>query len=978
MYFYAAGSGCGKGNLWYAGMKKDRKYWIIIVSLLAVSVVIILCSFAVFFHNNAERVERTNLYYLEQDSGRLAEQIDVNFRDCQNYLKNISSIFADSSIENLDEMQMLLERMATESPFDNLYFTYPDGTSYRFSGENKNVAEREYFQKALQGEAGITEPFISKMTGRRIIICYQPVEKNGDICAVLLGVLFTDTIEEKLKTIFMNEKVYSAIISEDGNILIGSNDTLNGKNLLEEIQSWEVLGENSIEGMKRNMCERRSGLLTYKGLEDTSMVIYRPLGKNEWYLIQNLPSAVLRNMKGAINTAAVYLAIALSFGFLALFLAFFLWLRKRHGELYVENQRVHAILESSYSLIVEFDELDKKAKWYGDAEKLFMTEKKHMELKQIMPPEDWALFEQQMQDVRNGKEYATELRLKCLNGEFLWCNCHLRTIRSLDGKIISILGVIRNIDEHKKKEIFLMNEKDLLAESIHMLGDTYFKILMVNRNTGKCRLIKTDEPQMPEKEQELYQYIKEVEQLIYPDYLERVLESFNMDMLKKELSPENPRKSFVYLRKQNAVSDYKWAQIDCLLCENGRDVMIYIKNVNEERIKEEKHRQELEKALLEAKEASRVKTSFLEYISHDLRTPMNAVIGMNRLSIKALEEEDVKSARHYAERAASSADYLMELISGILELAHFQRKEMVLKEMPFSWENVVESCREFFDYITKERAVSLEIESSIAGEYIGDFMRIRQVLYNLIENAVKFNKPDGKVMLRITSVPQEKETEQIQIVLSDTGIGIDRHQMDKLFEPFSRGTLITSKVESGTGIGLALTKYLVDAMNGEIHIESELHEGTTVKLLLPMRKVKHSNPKLPVKHKKVEEMTVLVVDDIDINLEIAATLIEGEGCTVMTACSGQKALELFKDSPEGTIDVIVTDISMPEMDGYELAAEIRGLERKDAEKVYIIALSAYNYEESREQIEQCGMNAFLNKPFDLTQFREIVKNIYWV
>lgn len=834
-------------------MKKDRIYWLKIGILLVAFAGITISSFVVFFQRNAERVEQTNLYYLEQDSGRLAGQIESQLQTCRNYLRNIASIFADSSIDNLEEMQILLEKMAEESPFDNLYFTYPDGTSYRFTGENRNVADREYFQRALNGESGITEPFISKMSGREVIICYQPVQKNGDVCAVLLGVLFTEGISEKLQTTFMNEAVYSAIITEDGRILIGSNSKLDGKNLMEEMKNWEVLGEDSVESMKQNMSERKSGLLTYKGLEDTSMVIYRPLEENSWYIIQNLPSAVLGNMKGAINMAAVYLAIALTCGFCVLFVAIYLWLRKRHSDLYVINQRFGAIVASSYSLIMEYDEKEQSTTWYGDSEKIFMEDPRHMDMTDIMDSETQEIFLQHIRDLRDGLESAVELRLRNRSGKLLWCNCRFTAICNLNGDCIRILVIIRNIDEQKKKEFALISEKEQMEESYQL---------------------------------------------------------------------------------------------------------------------------ELEKALEEAREANRIKSSFLEYISHDLRTPMNAVMGMNRLSAKALEEDNVESARYYIERTYSSAGYLMSLISGILEMAHFQKKEISLKEDLFSWESVAESCKDFFHYIAKKRQISLKVENEMTGEYLGDYMRICQMLNNLIENAVKFNKPDGKVELTITAGQKEGETQKVQIVVSDTGIGMNRAQMDRLFEPFSRGALITSQVESGTGIGLAIVKHIVDAMEGEIHIESESGQGTTVRLSLPVRQSDEVKGTSAGTHKKAEEITVLVVDDIEINLEIAATLIEGAGYHVLTAQSGIEALELYEQSEENTIDILLTDISMPEMDGFELAERIRKSERKDARDVYIIALSAFDYEESRERAEHCGMNSFMNKPFELKEFLRIAETDY--
>lgn len=963
-------------------MKKNHKYWLLMSVLVLLFAVIAVSSFVIFFRENAKNVEQANLNYLVQDSGRLAEYINNKFQDSEDYLRNIAAIFADSSIENLDEMQTLLENMEADAPFDNLFFAYPDGTSYRFTGENSSVYEREYFQKALKGESGITEPFISKEEGREVIACYYPIVKKKEVCAVLIGVYYVQNIEEMLQTTFMNERVYSAIIAESGKILVGSTDELNGKNFAEEMNSWIITGETTIENMVTDMNNGEVGILTYKGLKDTSMLIYRPLDKNSWYIIQNLPSAVLNGMKMPINLAAVHLAIGLAVSFCVLYTAIYMWIRKRHAELYVENQRVHAIISVSYSLIFEYNELEKTYAWYGDAADLFAVNNSRKDFRDMLYPEDRENFDKQIKALREGGEYSSELRVERKEGGYLWCDCRLIAIRSLSGKIIRILGIIRNIDEHRKKMSELKGEQELLTESINLLGDSYYKIIMVNLKTGRCRYVKINskeaetvyEMKAKEKPSERayeYWYKQVVEKVVHPDYKELFLERFSLEELNRTLSREHPSQTMIYKRKYGGGDSYMWAQAEYILCGNGEEAMVYIKNVTGERVAEEKHRKELEKALEEVSKANCIKTDFLKYISHDLRTPMNAVTGMNQLAQHAIEEGDMKRAKYYTECVHSSAEYLMSLLTDILDMSNFQRDKLKLESKPFSAEAVTEACQNFYRHIAKSKGVSFTVESGLHGEYIGDFMRIRQLLFNLLENAVKFNKPDGKVLLKITSEPIDKETEQIKIIISDTGIGMDEKQIQKLFEPFSRGKIISSETKSGTGIGLAIVKHIVDALEGEIHIESKLGEGTDAEVQFLLKRKQAADAGIQSSQK--EALRVLVVDDNELNLEIAVTLLEDEGYSVMSAASGAEALEIFKQSPEYSIDVLLTDIAMPEMDGYALSAAVRELDRKDATTLCIVALSAYSYRESRERVKESGMNAFINKPFEVSEFNRMME-----
>lgn len=685
--------------------------------------------------------------------------------------------------------------------------------------------------------------------------------------------------------------------------------------------------------------------------------------------------ATFGNAGNMDHRSAVQLSVGLITGFVLILIAMGLWIQERYGDIYVENQRFHAIISISHSLIFEHNESEHTIKWYGNENGEFGENTEGIELQDILHPDDYANFARQMQELRDGKEYEVEVRLRNRSGEYLWCRCRLVAIRRFSGKMLSIIGIFNNIDNQKKKELALMSEKELLSEAIRMLGDTYFKIIMINLETGKIKYVKAGDDRVMKEGDYAYWHRESMERFVHPDFRERFFRIFSLEALRKDMNTDHPRQTFVYRRKEPGDRTYRWAQAEYILCGNERQVIVYVKDVTNERIAEEQHRQELEKALEKAREASNIKTEFLEYISHDLRTPMNVINGMNQLAMRSVDEGDVDKAKEYMERVHSSAEYLMSMITDILDMSRFQSEELVLEEAPFLWENIVEECGDYFQSIIKDSNVSFEVENKVSGTFVGDFKRLRQLLFNLIENAVKFNKSDGVVLLKMSSKSVKAGLEQVHITLADTGIGMSEQQLERLFEPFNRGKRIASEINSGTGVGLAIVKHITDAMRGKIYVDSSLNAGTTVELEFCFQRADGQEKVISRKNKAAEEMTVLVVDDIQINREIAAALLEDEGYSVVMAESGQEALEIFEQSKEGSIDVVLTDISMPGMDGYSLADAIRSLDRSDVDSIYIIALSAYGYGESKDQVEQSGMKGFINKPFDVDQFNEIVGSI---
>lgn len=374
-------------------MKRNKTYLIGIILVFIFFLAFDYISFQTFSKESARQVEEANTYYLEQASGRVAERINGKFRDSRNYLQNVSDVFAASSIEELEEMQRLLEGLAEDAPFDNLYFAYANGNLYCSSGENQNISDREYFQRALEGESGIIEVFQSRMSDKEAIVFYAPVIKEEEVCAVIIGMYHVENLKYLLETGYEDESMYTAIIDRNGSVIVGSDSRLNKKNMLEELLRDKLITEEDAEDIKKDMLEENARVFTYKGSSGEALLICKPLEENSWYVFQRMRSVVLKNMRESRNRTTYFFVLEISCAFIGLFLTIYLLLRRRYNELYVENQRIQAIVDSSESLIFERDEKLKKTFWYGDTYRQFQMENAGSDTLELIYPGDREKFE---------------------------------------------------------------------------------------------------------------------------------------------------------------------------------------------------------------------------------------------------------------------------------------------------------------------------------------------------------------------------------------------------------------------------------------------------------------------------------------------------------------------------------------------------------------------------------------------------------
>ena len=410
-------------------------------------------------------------------------------------------------------------------------------------------------------------------------------------------------------------------------------------------------------------------------------------------------------------------------------------------------------------------------------------------------------------------------------------------------------------------------------------------------------------------------------------------------------------------------------------------IMIVYLQFRMQRYREQIHETELEKAVYEAKCANEAKTRFLFNMSHDIRTPMNAIIGFADLLEKHIDEKE--RVRDYIGKIKSSSEFLLSLINYVLETARIESGKTTLKKEVCCASRLIESLIDVFEPEVCKKGLTYSYTKDIEHEYVmGDETKVREIFINIIGNSLKYTPAGGKITIDIREIPFDRENYiAYKIVVEDTGIGMSEDYLPHIFEEFSREHTSTESKVVGTGLGLPIVKALIDLMGGTIEIESEAGKGTKTTVMIPFE-IATQEQILEEQQKEkefvpedIKEKRMLVAEDNELNAEITLTVLKEKGLLVERAANGKECVEMLKEKPADYYDMILMDIQMPEMDGYQATEMIRNLGDSRA-AVPIVAMTANAFEEDRQKALDAGMNAHVSKPVDMNVlFRVMAKFI---
>ena len=520
-------------------------------------------------------------------------------------------------------------------------------------------------------------------------------------------------------------------------------------------------------------------------------------------------------------------------------------------------------------------------------------------------------------------------------------------------------------------------------DTAHMLGDSFYAIFRVNFQEGTYEAIKVhnDTKDCLSGHGDYAQVMQTMHQLVKSNTYHTFEVCFSLENIRQRVQEGIRDYGGDYQRLFG--DSYRWVNVRTLYDPKRApdEVILCFRDVDTEKRQELQHTILLQEALETAKKSTKAKNEFFSRMSHDMRTPLNAILGCCELAQKTRSSQDSGKVWDYLGKIQFAGKQLLSLINDILELSRLEAGKNALDESVFDLKELLTSTAEIFRENAQSENKSLEISIDLQNPTVrGDEKKIAQILNNLLSNAVKYSRPGDSIHLEARQFDFQKHS-KYQIVVEDTGIGMTPAFLEHLFEPYARETAFTSQHTVGTGLGMPIVKSLVQQMSGEITVQSKLGAGSRFTVTIPLQAITAQEvpeqEHLPGQEETFDwsGRTVLLAEDNELNREIATELLEELGARILPAENGEEAVRVFSETLPYEVDVILMDMQMPVMDGCQAAEAIRNLNRPDAATVPIIAVTANAFSEDIARTTKAGMNAHVAKPLDILVLTQTMQKL---
>lgn len=550
-----------------------------------------------------------------------------------------------------------------------------------------------------------------------------------------------------------------------------------------------------------------------------------------------------------------------------------------------------------------------------------------------------------------------------------------------------LFGYHQNITElylaKKEKEKF----HQLNSDTINLIGTLYDGIYRVDLDKESVIILKS-----------IFNKSNIGKTFTYNEFLDMMEKNFEKDGVKNITSILNPsqlnkianeeEKTFIgEFKKKEQFDSYTWFEYSISLQKSyfkEKSVIITLKDITSRKTLEEKDKRILKEAYISANQANVAKSSFLSRMSHDIRTPMNAIIGMTRMAL--LNINNLEKVKDCLIKINSAGDLLLNIINQVLDMSKIEINEYEAQYEVFKLKDFIEDLVNIYqDTICKKnQTLILEIDK-IKNEYVrADMIVLQRILSNLISNAIKYTPDNGKIEINVCELSfGGKNRKCFQFMIKDNGVGMSQEFLKTIYEPFSRELTEETKNISGAGLGMSIVYNLVSLLNGTINIESEVGKGSSFYVTLELEVMKDETISEIMKYEKqinledidLKGKKILLVEDNEINREIAHDLLQLTGAEIIEAENGKKAVDIFENSPIGEFDLILMDVQMPVMNGYEAVKAIRNLDREDSSTIYIAAMTANTFSDDIQLAKEAGMNSHISKPISIDTLAQVLENI---
>ena len=964
----------------------------------------ILLIFFWYSEANSRRIERQNQNYAMDSARQKASHMESEFGNALNRISTYSYFLGKSLSEPVVTEQMLKD-MEANSLFDSFRYTDKDGMNMTSDGRRTDAAGRDYYIEGMQGKTGISLVYNSNVTGETMVGFYTPLYFEGEVIGVLRGLYSAKKhLQDMLSVSYFGEEAGVFLCTSEGEVMASSGTVTYKGSLLQELLESGAIDQKSCEQAQEIFEKGGDGSFVCDEKSKMDNICIMHMAGNEYVLVQVFPKSITQTMVGNANRVGIILQVMLLGLFFVYAVFWMIRSRRERKRLEQENREMGYVISSVNTLFARFVMVDLEKETYqylvdtkpeqegfplrGAYEDFsaylcsyLAEEEDKKKFAQIFKPE--FLVKELGEDVTDARyEYHVQR-----NGVSEWEHLNIVCLERRNGRASKVVVIRQNITEIKEKElqiqarISLANRKErqyrmaITKDSIctydfNLTKDWIEQDIVNLADENRGSLLEMVGIHAPCKASECFERWKE--EIVAEESIEDYSKVVNVDYLKKSFEEGRAEVIIEYWR-QYGEKKLCVRQSFIMTQEDDTEdiiVMVVTKDITEQVRKQIEQTQALQEALMQAQHANRAKSTFLSNMSHDIRTPMNAVIGFATIAVNHIDNRaQVKDCLH---KVLSSSNHLLSLINDILDMSRIESGKVQIKEQPCNISDVMHDLVNIIQPQVKAKQIELFIDTyNISNEEVfADSLKLNQVFLNLLSNAVKYTPAKGTIYFKIMQKASFcRGYSDYCFVVKDDGIGMSPEFVEHIFEPFEREASTTRTGIQGTGLGMAITKNIVDMMGGEISVKSEKDKGSefTVELRLKLQDSAENTKQ----NEELKGKRVLVVDDDLDTCNGVSRMLEQLGMRAEWTTSGREAAYRAKMAIEqgDPYYTYMVDWQMPETSGVETTIKIRGLA---GDEVPIIILTAYDWSDIEDEARVAGVSAFCAKPLFMSDLRTAI------
>ena len=980
-------------------MKRNKK------TLLQIAYVVLLfLAIVIIFHwytiNNSKRIEERNKNYAADSTRQMANQIDEILNNASNLIDSYT-YFLGESLKEPEVTQKRLKAMEDNMLFDALVFTDSMGINHASDGRTSEAAGQDYYTNGMNGGHGISVVFDSEFYDETMLCFYAPVYFEGKIIGVLRGAyLAEEYLKDMLNTTYFGEKAAVHLCMPDGEVVACSDSKGHKGDLLDLFVEMGMIDTETAVQTEAVFQNGGEGAFICDSGSKTDNLCVRYLPQNNFVLVQTFPKSVTQKMIRDENLVGIRLEAALIGLFVIYIISLVLRASRERKILQKENREMGYIISGVNTLFTRFVMVDLEHDTYQylagtrPEDRTVATQGSFKELSKylcslIIEEEGRQKFAQEIdrdtiiREMQGQDGLLYECHVMRKSGPE-WEHVNIICLDRNDGKASKVLFIRQNTSELKENELRIQAEMSLAErkERQYRIAITSNAFCTFEFNLSKD-LIENDivsmvdgEPvsllqscglQTPCKASECFECWKE---FVLEESLEEYCAKVNVEYLKERFGLGEAEINVDYWSASSSGSSLCIRQSFVMTQDYETDdimVMVVSKEITEQVQKKREQTQALQDALMQAQHANRAKTTFLSNMSHDIRTPMNAIIGFATIAVSHIDNKE--QVRDCLQKVLSSSNHLLSLINDILDMSRIESGKVQIKEQECNISELMHNLVNIIQPQVKAKQLELFIDTFeiVNEDVIADSLKLNQVFINLLSNAVKYTPAGGTVTFRIMQKTTFRHGYGDYIfIIKDNGIGMSPDFVEHIFEPFEREATTTKTGIEGTGLGMAITKNIVEMMNGTISVDSEPGKGSVfmVELTLQLQDIEKNAEQI----KELEGLRTLVVDDDFNTCNSVSKMLQKIGLRSEWTTSGREAAYRAKMAHEegDAYHTYIIDWQMPELSGIETARKIRSAVGED---VPIIILTAYDWTDIEEEAKEAGVTAFCAKPLFMSDLK---------